>query len=401
MNAAWEYTINTGNPEIDRQTVEAYRQSAAQSGMQLDVQPLATGGFHVRMSHPGMAAQQQQQASPQQQWQQQQAQQASAQQQWQQQQAAQQQQAYAQMQQPQGAGQPYAQAQQQWQQQQQAAAQPAQQQNVAMQAQMAFAGAGAGGGAVGGALVGEQAKAPSLSQERIKYLRKVYGLLSATVFIAIASGWAALNLFGTVAWTAEDDKKHIAIQVPAIVSAMLENDALMWGSWLLLLAVTFIAGWTSKVKGLNVAMLFLVGIVMGVELAPMIYVAQVFAGMGDTLSANPVRDAGIMTGAVFAGITAYVFVTKKDFSYMKGMLVMGSLIIFCACLMTFVFQSEMFALAVASVGALLSAGWLLYMTSYITRKSRMDDPVGDALVFVIQLRNLFMFLLRILMSARR
>jgi hypothetical protein len=31
----------------------------------------------------------------------------------------------------------------------------------------------------------------------------------------------------------------------------------------------------------------------------------------------------------------------------------------------------------------------------------MDDPVGDALVFVVQLRNLFMFLLRILMSARR
>ena len=400
MNAAWEYTVNTGNPDIDRQTVEAYRQSAAASGMQLDVQQLPTGGFHVRMSHPSMAGQppqQQQQQQPQQNaWQQQQYQQ---QQQWQQQQAAAQQQGYAQMQQPQGTGQPYAQAQQQWQQQQAAAAQPAQQQNASAQAQMAFAGAGAGGGAVGGAIAGTQA--PSLSQERIKYLRKVYGLLTATVFIAIASGWAVLNLGGTEKWTAEDGAKKIAIEVPTIVAAMLENDAVFWGAFGALLLVTFIAGWTSKIKGLNVAMLFLVGIVMGAQMAPMIYVAQVFAGMGDTLSANPVRDAGIMTGAIFIGLTAYVFITKKDFSYMKGMLVMGSLIIFCACLMTFVFNSEMFALAVASVGALLSAGWLLYMTSYITRKSKMDDPVGDALVFVIQLRNLFMFLLRILMSARR
>lgn len=394
MNAAWEYTVNTGNPDIDRQTVEAYRQSAAASGMMLDVQPLPTGGFHVRMSHPSMAggAAAQQAQQPQQQWQQQQSYQ---QQQWQQQQAAAQQQGWQQMQQP------YAQAQQQWQQQQAAAAQPPQQQNVAMQAQMAFAGAGAGGGAVGGALVGEQAKAPSLSQERIKYLRKVYGLLTATVFLAIASGWAALNLGGTVPWTAEDGAKKQAIQVPQLVSAMLENPALLYGAFGVLFVITLIAGWTSRIKGLNVAMLFLVGVVMGVQLAPMIYVAQVFAGMGDTLSASPVRDAGIMTGAIFASLTAYVFITKKDFSYMKGMLVMGTIIIFCACLMTFVFQSEMFSLAVASVGALLSAGWLLYMTSWITRKSKMDDPVGDALVFVVQLRNLFMFILRILMSARR
>jgi FtsH-binding integral membrane protein len=31
----------------------------------------------------------------------------------------------------------------------------------------------------------------------------------------------------------------------------------------------------------------------------------------------------------------------------------------------------------------------------------MDDAVGDALALLVQLRNLFMFLLRILMSSRR
>ena len=40
------------------------------------------------------------------------------------------------------------------------------------------------------------------------------------------------------------------------------------------------------------------------------------------------------------------------------------------------------------------------MTSYIFRNSEMDDPVGDALALLVQLRNLFMFLLRIFMSSR-
>jgi len=65
-----------------------------------------------------------------------------------------------------------------------------------------------------------------------------------------------------------------------------------------------------------------------------------------------------------------------------------------------VLDSEIFALAVATGGALLSAGFLLYVTSYIFRNSEMDDAVGDALAILVQLRNLFMFLLRIFMSSR-
>ena len=68
-----------------------------------------------------------------------------------------------------------------------------------------------------------------------------------------------------------------------------------------------------------------------------------------------------------------------------------------ARILTFVVGSELFTLAVCSVGALLAGLFLLFQTSMILRGD-MDDPVGDALVFLVQLRNLFMFLLRILMS---
>jgi FtsH-binding integral membrane protein len=69
--------------------------------------------------------------------------------------------------------------------------------------------------------------------------------------------------------------------------------------------------------------------------------------------------------------------------------------------LSFVFDSEPFSLAIASVGSLLAIGFLLYQTSWIFRNSDMDDPVDDALGLIVQLRNLFMFLLRIFMSARR
>ncbi len=395
----WEYTINTGNPDLDRQQVEAYRQSATASGMQLQVQQLPTGGYHVRMSQAGAAPHQQyqqQQAQPQQPQQQQYQQQAQAQQQYQQQQAQQYQQQAAQYQQPQGTGQPYAQAQQAWQQQQAQASQPpAQPQAWQQQQQMAFAGAGAGAAAS----AASDAKAPALSTERLKYIRKVYLLLSGAVFTAILAGFLCVTVGGTTPFTVEGHK-GLKIQVPAVVAAMLENPMLMYASFGVLFAMTFVASWTSKVKGLNLVMLFLVSALMGLELAPMVFVAQVFGGLGDTLSANPVRDAGALTGAVFIGCTAYVSITKKDFSFMRAFLVMGSFVVFVACLLTFVFQTEIFSLAVASVGALLAVGWILYQTSWIFRKSRMDDAVGDALVFLVQIRNLFMFLLRILMSRR-
>ena len=100
------------------------------------------------------------------------------------------------------------------------------------------------------------------------------------------------------------------------------------------------------------------------------------------------RDTFLLVGGIFLSITAYAFISKKDFSYLGATLSMGFVVIFFACILTFVFDSEIFSLAVATAGALLAAGFLLYETSLIL-KGDMDDPVGDALGLLVQLRNLF------------
>jgi FtsH-binding integral membrane protein len=240
--------------------------------------------------------------------------------------------------------------------------------------------------------------APPLTAQRVVYLRKVYGLLSVAAFLAVFAGWASLSLLPTVALTSPEGA---TVQVPLIVSYMLTNPVIEWAMFGALFISTLGASAVSKVPVLNVVALMFVATLMGLELSDMVFVAQYYSGLGETLSNNPVRDTMVMVMCVFAGITGYIFVTRKDFSWMRSILSMGFTVVFGACLLTFVFKTEVFSLAVASTGALFSIGMLLYVTSYIFRNSQMDDAVGDALALLVQLRNLFMFILRILMSARR
>jgi modulator of FtsH protease len=253
----------------------------------------------------------------------------------------------------------------------------------------------AGGGVMAGAAAGVDVQ--PLSQQRVAYLRKVYSLLGAAAFIAVFAGWASISLGPTVTMTSPEGA---TVAVPLLVSLMLGNRIVMYAAFGVLFVATLGASAVSKVRVLNVAALMGVALLMGIELAPMAFVSQYYAGVGDTMSANPIRDTMVMVLSVFAGITGYIFVTRKDFSWLGSILSMGVMVVFGACILSFVFHTEVFSLAVASVGALLSIGMLLYVTSYIFRNSEMDDAVGDALALLVQLRNLFMFLLRILMSRR-
>jgi len=378
----WEFTINTGNPDADRATIEQYKRSAESQGMVLQVQPLQTGGFHLRAAPPQAGGYPQQppaQYNPPQQ-------------------------GYG------GAPQGYAPPPQQH----GYGAPPAPQAYGPGQPSQAWSGsgggvqtawqpagpayAGAGGAVAAAAVAGVAAGVADLGKERIRYLRKVYSLLAVSAILAIVCGFVAITAGGTETFRVAGHA-GAKVEVPVIVAAMLNNPGLMYGAFALLFVSTIGASFVSKVKGLNLVALLFVSALMGVELAPMAFVAQVFAGFGDTLSAHPVRDSFLLVGAIFVGITAYSFISRKDFSYLGATLTMGFFVVFVGCIIAGLLGSEVFSLAVASAGAVLSAGFILYNTSLMLR-GPMDDAVGDALGLLVQLRNLFMFILRILMSSR-
>jgi len=416
------FVVNTGNPQRDQEELGRYQQHYRAQGLEMYAQPLPTGGYQVTVAPAAQPAAAPQYGAPQQAYGAPAAPQPQygAPQQYGAPAAPQQaygapqqpygappqapQQAYGAPQQsygapqPYGAQQPHAAPQQPYGAAAQAYGAPAQQPYGQPQAQPLGgpAYAMAGGGVMAGAAAKEAA--PPLSNQRVLYLRKVYGLLSVAAFLAVFAGWATTTLGPTQTLTSPEGA---TVEVPLLVAIMLTSPIAMYGAFGVLFLGTLGASAVSKVRIINVVALMAVATLMGIELAPMAFVAQYYAGLGDTLSANPIRDTMVMVLCVFSGITGYIFVTRKDFSWMGSILSMGVMVIFGACILSFILKTEVFSLAVASAGALLSVGMLLYVTSYIFRNSEMDDAVGDALALLVQLRNLFMFMLRILMSSRR
>ncbi|WP_394825284.1 Bax inhibitor-1 family protein [Pendulispora albinea] len=225
------------------------------------------------------------------------------------------------------------------------------------------------------------------------YLRRVYLLFTGGVFFAIAGALAALYLGTPVVLRGGD----VAIEVAPLVAFGMAHPIVML---IVYIGAFFGASFARRIPGLNVAALFGYTLITGIFLAPTLFIAQLYASQGGTLSASPVRDAFLLTGLSFTGLSGYVLVTRKDFSFLGAALNMGVWVILGAMLLGFFFHSAAFQLAIASVGVLLFSGYILYDTSRILHDRSENDAVGAALRLFLDVVNLFLFLLRILSSSR-
>jgi len=224
----------------------------------------------------------------------------------------------------------------------------------------------------------------------LPYLRRVYSLFAGGVLVAILGALVALYAGTPVAIGR-------GLAVPPLVAFGMEHYIL---AMLLHFGAFMGASFLRRRPGVNVAALLGYTFVTGLFLAPALFVAQAMASHGATLDASPVRDAFLLTGVAFGGLTAYTFVTRKDFSFLGAALNIGLWVILGASLLGFFFHAAVFQLAIASVGALLFAGYILYDTSRILREGDDGDAVGAALRLFLDVVNVFMFLLRILSSSR-
>ena len=69
------------------------------------------------------------------------------------------------------------------------------------------------------------------------------------------------------------------------------------------------------------------------------------------------------TAVVFLGLSAYALTTKKDFSFMRGMLVAGLMVVIVAAIGTFV--AGMFGVEVTAISLALSAAIVFLMSGFI------------------------------------
>ncbi|RZN84188.1 MAG: permease [Winogradskyella sp.] len=126
---------------------------------------------------------------------------------------------------------------------------------------------------------------------------------------------------------------------------------------------------------------------------PMIYIAIVYLEDGTAI----LNQAAIVTLALFTGLSAVVFLTKKDFSFLKTGLTIGFFIAIGLIVAGILFGFDLGLWF--SVGmCLLAGGAILYQTSNLVNKYSTDDYIPAAIGLFASLMLLFWYILRIFMS---
>lgn len=98
------------------------------------------------------------------------------------------------------------------------------------------------------------------------------------------------------------------------------------------------------------------------------------------------------TAAIFLGLSAYALTTKRDFSWMGGMLFVGILVAFLAGLAAIFFKMPALSLAVSAMFVLLMSGLILWETQNIVRGGETNYVLATVSLFVT-IYNLFTSLL--------
>jgi FtsH-binding integral membrane protein len=137
-------------------------------------------------------------------------------------------------------------------------------------------------------------------------------------------------------------------------------------------------------------------VLMAVMLFPLLFIAKYYAlrlGGDPTL----IPKAGILTLSVFAGLTAVVFITRKDFSFLGSLLVIGSCVVMGMIIAAIIFKGFTLGLFFSVAVVTLMAGFILYDTSNILRHYPTDAHVSAALELFADIGVMFYHILRILL----
>jgi modulator of FtsH protease len=101
------------------------------------------------------------------------------------------------------------------------------------------------------------------------------------------------------------------------------------------------------------------------------------------------------TGAIFLALSGYAVVSRKDFSFMGGFLMVGILVAFLAGLGGMLFNMPMLSLAVSGMFILLMSGMILWQTSEIIHGGETNYIMATVSLY-ITIFNLLLSLLQIL-----
>ncbi len=144
--------------------------------------------------------------------------------------------------------------------------------------------------------------------------------------------------------------------------------------------------------GVQYAALAALVVAEAIIFVPLLFIAQMY-GPG------VIQSAALVTLIGFAGLTAVVFVTRKDFSFLRSALMFLGVVALVLIAAGVIFGFELGTYF--SVGMVAFAGAaILYDTSNILHHYPEDRYVGAALELFASVALMFWYVLRLFMSRR-
>ena len=139
----------------------------------------------------------------------------------------------------------------------------------------------------------------------------------------------------------------------------------------------------------NIALTLLFALVEGVAISPIIFV------YGRT-QPGLIGQAALLTGSTFAVLTAYAWLSRRDFSAWGGFFTVGLWVLIATSLLNLFFQNATASLWLAGGTVLVFSGLLIYDTWRIRNDFGPDDYVQAAVAIYLDLLNMFLAILRLL-----
>ena len=222
----------------------------------------------------------------------------------------------------------------------------------------------------------------SLPASRAQFIRKTYMLLAIAIaaFIGVEAFFFATPFGGLIAY------------------GILGTGGIGWLAVLgLFMLISYIAN-TWAVSDTSVAKQY-VGLGIYIIAEAIIFVPLLFVASHYSADQLVILKAGIVSIGLFLGITATVFLTRSDFSFLAPVLAIGG---FAA--LGFIVASILFGFTLGNVFAFVMVAFagtaILYQTSNVMHRFRTDQHVAAALVLFASVALLFWYILRIFSSRR-
>jgi FtsH-binding integral membrane protein len=224
----------------------------------------------------------------------------------------------------------------------------------------------------------EGAVATAGVDERVAFIRRTYAHLAGAIGLFVLLSWG-LN------------KSEFAHNMTVWVGSGQYN-------WLICLGLFMVVGWVGDKwarsdvsQGMQYLGLALYIVAEAILFVPLLYIAAYYA------DDSVIPHAALLTLTLFAGLTGTVFITKKDFSFLRGALGLGAFaamgVIVAAILFGFTLGLLFSFLMVA-----LASGYVLYYTSQILAHYRPTQHVSAALALFSAIALMFWYILLLFMG---